>query len=117
MFINETSTSVTLSVKIDQFFALNYFQYISVRWFHNGVLLPATCDKTSFNSYYAELTIDDPSLFDVGVYETQLTIKIYSKLTCDNRLPYIRFMGTSIVRSDVQHLIYGTDMHACPKVS
>ena len=117
MFINETSTSVTLSVKIDKFFAVNYFQYISVRWFHNGVLLPATCVKTSFNCYYAELIIDDPSLFDVGVYETQLTIKIYSKLTCDNRLPYIRFMGTSCtVRSDVQQLIYGIDMHACPKV-
>ena len=81
---------------------------VSDHWFHNGALLPVTA-KTTFVSHQAKLTLNNPSTFDIGVYETQLRISTHSKLTCDNPSPYTGwFIGTSIaiIRSDVQQLLY-----------
>ena len=87
---------------------------VSDHWFHNGALLPVIA-KTTFLSHQAKLTLDNPFTLDNGVYETQLRISTYSRLTFDNPSPYTWFMGTSIViiRSDAQQLLYyGNCVHA-----
>ena len=102
------------NVDIDQCTTVDYLKYVSDHWYRNGVLLPASVE-TSFLSQQAKLNFDNPSLLDIGVYETQLRISTYSKLTCDNPSPYTGFMGTSIaiIRSDVQQLLYyGNCVHA-----
>ena len=96
------------SVELVDVFATDEYLDVSDHWFHNGVLLPVTA-KTTFVSHQAKLTLDNPSTFDIGVYETQLRISSHSKLTCDNPSPYTGwFIGTStaIIRSDVQQLLY-----------
>ena len=99
---NSTSPKVDISVNTttDDYLGVSY------RWFHNGILLP-TSSKTTFQPQQVKRTLDNPSLLNDGVYETQLITSTYSKLTCDNPSPYL-FMGTSIViiRSDIQHLLY-----------
>ena len=104
---NETTTSIELAVDIDQCTTVDYFKYVTDNWFRNGVLLPSTVE-TSFHSQQVKLSFDNPSLLDNGVYETQLRISTYSKLTCDYLSPYTGFMGTStaIIRSNVQQLLY-----------
>ena len=101
---NGTSLNVELIVNT----AADEYLDVSDQWFHNGDLLAATA-KTTFLSHQAKLTLDNPFTLDIGVYETQLRISTYSKLTCDNPSPYTGwFIGTStaIIRSDVQQLLY-----------
>ena len=100
---NSTSPKVDISVNIttDDYLGVSY------HWFHNGIPLP-TSSKTTFQLQQVKLTLDNPSLLNDGVYETQLRMSTYSKLTCDNPSPYTGFMGTStvIIRSDIQQLLY-----------
>ena len=96
---NSTSPKVNISVNIttDDYLGVSY------HWFHNGISLP-TSSKTTFQPQQVKLTLDNPSLLNDGVYETQLRTSTHSKLTCDNPSPYTGFMGTStvIIRSDIQ---------------
>ena len=100
---NSTYPKVNISVNItaDDYLGVSY------RWFHNGIPLP-TSSKTTFQPQQVKLTLDNPSLLNDDVYETQLRTSTYSKLTCDNSSQYTGFMGTStvIIRSDIQQLLY-----------
>ena len=100
---NSTSPKVDISVNIttDDYLGVSY------HWFHNGIPL-STSSKTTFQPQQVKLTLDNPSLLNDGVYETQLrtSTNSNSKLTCPSL--YIWFMGTStvIIRSDIQQLLY-----------
>ena len=100
---NSTSPKVDISVNIttDDYLGVSY------RWFHNGIPLP-TSAKTTFQPQQVKLTLDNPSLLNDGVYETQLRTSTHSKLTCDNPSTYNWFMGTStvMIKSDIQQLLY-----------
>ena len=102
---NSTSPKVDISVNIttDDYLGVSY------HWFHNGISLP-TSSKTTFQPQQVKLTLDNPSLLNDGVYETQLRTSTHSKLTCDNLSQYFIFwfIGTStvIIRSDIQQLMY-----------
>ena len=100
---NSTFSMVDISINIT---ADDYID-VSYHWFHNGIPLP-TLSKTTFQPQQVKLTLDNPSLLNDGVYETQLRTSTHSKLTCDNPSPYTGFMGTStvIIRSDIQQLLY-----------
>ena len=100
---NSTSPKADISVNI----TTDDYIDVSYRWFHNGISLP-TSSKTTFQPQQVKLTLDNPSLLNDGVYETQLRTRTHTKLTCDNPSPYTGFMGTStvIIRSDIQQLLY-----------
>ena len=74
---NSISSKVDISVNIttDDYLGVSY------HWFHNAISFPV---KTTFRPQQVKLTIDNSSLLNDGVYETQLRTTIYSKLTCDN---------------------------------
>ena len=98
---NSTSPKVDISVNI----STDDYLGVSYRWFHNAISFPV---KTTFQPQQVKLTLDNPSLLNDGVYETQLGTSTHSRLTCDNPSPYTGFMGTStvIIRSDIQQLLY-----------
>ena len=86
---NKSTTAVTLGVNID-----HYIQYMFVQWFQNGV--PVSASHYPIKYPQVKLTIQNPIPINIGVYEIQLRISTYSKLTCNNPSPYTGFMGTSI---------------------
>ena len=103
---NETTTTVELAVYIDCLTLNEYPKYS--RWLRNRNPFFSKRHKTTFYSQQAKLYVDNLSLLDAGVYETQLWMDAYSKLqTCDNP-QYTWFMGTRIViiKSDIQQLLY-----------
>ena len=63
---NSTSSKVDISVNNtnDDYLGVSY------RWFHNGIPLP-TSSKTTFQPQQVKLTLDNPSLLNDGMYETE----------------------------------------------
>ena len=119
---NENSTSVQLSIEIDPSIAVDIFQHVSIHWFHNGVLQQSNPASLISLSQSAKLTLDNPSLFDAGVYETQLRLHARPKFAnCDSLMSYSSFMlirrdryGRKRysplvipIRNHIQQLIYG----------
>ena len=116
---NENSTSVQLSIEINPSIAVDIFQHVSIHWFHNGVLLQSSPASLISSYQSAKLTIDNPSLSDAGVYETQLRLHADSKISnCDSLISYSSFILRQdrfaqyssliiTIRNDIQQLIYG----------
>lgn len=107
---NASTLSVELVVNIDQSTADDYL--ISDFWFRNGNPLPSAA-KTAFHPQFdktVRLIIQNPITLDIGLYETQLKVNKYSKITCDNPSPYTSnsFMGTNyaVIESNIQQLLY-----------
>ena len=105
---NASTSNVELVVNIDQSTADDYL--ISDFWFRNGNPLPSAA-KTAFHPQFdktARLIIQSPITLDIGLYETQLKVNKYSKITCDNPSPYTSFLGTNYaaIESSIQQLLY-----------
>ena len=98
---NKSTTAVTLGVNIEY-----YIQYMFVQWFQNG--FPVSASHYPIKYPQVKLTIQNPIPINIGVYEIQLRISTYSKLTCDNPSSYTGFMGTSIavIGTNTQKLQY-----------
>ena len=99
-----STNAVTLGVNID-----NYIDYMSIKWFQNGDAVPSSYESSFYTIKHpqAKLTIYNPTLVHIGVYEIQLRAST-SSITCKNPSPYTWFMRTSIaiIGANIQKLQY-----------
>ena len=106
-FFNTTTSRIDLVVNVDQCVVVDYLRDY---WFHNGNSLYNFIPFVPNFDKQAKLTVTNPTIFDSGVYETQMKVYTYTLLssTCDNPSPYHWFMGTyiAVIGSDVQNLLY-----------
>ena len=96
---NRSTTTVTLGVNID-----HYVEFSFIQWFQNGLTVSSGLESLFYPIKHpqAKLTIQNPILIHIGVYEIQLR----RRLTCPS--PYIVLMGTSIavIGANTQKLQY-----------
>ena len=113
---NTTTSHIDLVVNVDQAVVVDYLR---VYWFHNGKWLYKSIPH--FVSHFdkqAKFTVTNPTIFDSGVYETQMIVYTYTLLSsmCDNPSSYRSFMGTynAVIGSNIQNLFYSGILNNTP---
>ena len=104
---NTTTSHIDLVVNVDQSAVVDYLHDY---WFHNGNSLSNTNYFVPHFDKQAKLTVTNPTIFDSGVYETQMRVYTYTLLSsmCDNPISYYWFMGyyIAVIGKDVQNILY-----------
>ena len=106
-FFNTTTSHIDLVVNVDQSVVVDYLRDY---WFQNGNSLSKTIVFVPHVDKQAKFTVTNPTIFDNGVYETQMRVNTHTLLSsmCDNPSTYTSFMvsSTAVIGSDVQQLLY-----------